>query len=398
MELRYYQQKALDAMQEDLNNSGASLVVMPTGAGKSLVIAGAALLRQPVLILQPSVELVAQNKTKLERIVDKNKIGVYSASFNSRQVKTFTFATIQSVYKKPELFKDFQMIIIDECHQVGVRNLTGMFTSFLKTMSHAKVFGLTATPYRMETVYEKIGNDMYAATGIKMINRMKMGGADGSIFWKRILSTVSHQKLVEDGYLVPLEYIHEPLLPYEEIPVNKSHSDFNLEAYSQAVIGMEAQILSTIAEAQRKFKSVLVFCADVEQAKRLSDIVKESQVVVGETSKKDRAKIVEDFKEGKIKTVFNVGCLTTGFDHPGLDCVVLLRPVRSPILYQQMLGRLTRTAEGKTHGTVIDLTGSCKALGRIESFEVFLKDGWAWDVRSEKVAGFHGRLLFRIKM
>jgi DNA repair protein RadD len=203
---------------------------------------------------------------------------------------------------------------------------------------------------------------------------------------------------VDKGYLCPLTYIHEPLMPYEAIPVNISHSDFNLEKYSQMVVGMEAQILNTIAEAQKRYKSVLVFAAETRQANRLSEIVKGSGLVLGSTSKRDREKTVRDFKSGSIKTVFNVGCLTTGFDHPALDCIILLRPVRSPILYLQMLGRGSRVVPGKTTCTVIDLTGSCAKLGSIESFEVYKKQGWAWDVRSEKVDGFHGRLLFKMKI
>jgi len=254
----------------------------------------------------------------------------------------------------------------------------------------------TASPFRLTLTYMKVGNQLYAATGVAMINRMR--GKATTMFWKRIIHVVSHPELVEQGYLVPLEYISEPLMDYEAIPINISHSDFNLEKYSQMVIGMEAQILNTIAEAQRRYKSVLVFAADTSQAMRLSEIVKGSAVVLGDTPKKERAKTVKGFKSGEIKTVFNCNCLSVGFDFPELSCIILLRPVRSPILYLQMLGRLTRPAPGKTHGTVIDLTGSVKALGSVESFEVYREDGWAWNVRSEKVDGFHGKMLFKMKI
>lgn len=397
MQLRNYQEAALRAITADLSRPGASIVVMPTGSGKSYVIAAAALLKRPVLILQPSVELVRQNKSKLEAVIGPDDIGVYSASFGTKDIKTFTFATIQSVYKKLHLFKGVQLVIIDECHQVNPKALASMYTSFLRAIGDPKVLGLTATPFRLDLTYIKEGDALYAATGVKMINRVHVKGT-GKPFWQRIIYTVSHRKLLSEGYLCPLEYLHEPLMPYEAIPINVSHSDFNLEKYSQQIIGFEAQILNTIAEAQKRYKSVLVFCAETGQATRLSEIMKDSKVVLGTTPKKEREKIVADFKSGVIKTVFNVGCLTVGFDHPALECVVLIRPVRSPILYLQMLGRLTRPSLGKIHGIVIDLTGSCKALGSVESFEVFLSNGWAWDVRSEKVSGFHGRLLFKMRL
>ena len=396
MHLRSYQQEAMEAIAADLDLPGASIVVLPTGSGKSHVIAAAALLRHPVLILQPSVELVAQNRAKLALLVPESDIAVYSASFGTKDIGAFTFATIQSIYKRPELFKDVKLIIVDECHLVAPRNIHGMLMKFLTGLRGVKIIGLTATPFRIELTYVKEGDQLYAASGVKMINRTRIKDTNNS-FWARILYVKSHAELVRDGYLCPLEYVHDALLPYETIPVNLSHSDFDLSSYSEAVIGFEAQILRTIAEAQRRYKSVLIFCADVAQAKRLSEIVKDSKCVTGDTDKKDRAWIIERFKLGATQTVFNVGCLTTGFDKPDLDCIILLRPVRSPILYLQMLGRGSRVAEGKTKCTVIDLTGSCKALGAIESFEVFRNNG-LWDVRSEKVHGFHGRLLFRQKI
>ena len=395
MELRNYQIHVMESIVADLDTPGASVVVAPTGSGKSHLIAATALLRRPVLILVPSRELLRQNYEKLALVTSKDEIGIYSASFNSRDIKTFTLATIQSVYKKPDLFRHIQLVIIDESHQVNPGTLGSMYTSFLRAIGEPKVIGMTASPYRLEIVYMKEGNDLYAATGLKMINRMR--GKNKTAFWKRIISNVSHKELLRDGYLCPLQYIHEPLVPYESIPVNVSHSDFNLASYSQMVIGMEANILRTISEAQKRYSSLLVFCSDTSQALRLQEIVKESEVVLGTTPKAERGKIIADFKNGKVQTVFNCNCLSTGFDFPELDCIILLRPVRSPILYNQMLGRLTRPAPGKTKGTVIDLTGSCKSLGSIESFEVFLNNG-LWDVRSEKVDSFHGKLLFKMKL
>lgn len=417
MKLRDYQEDALQAIRDDIEQPGASLVVMPTASGKSHVIAAAAVLRPrvmpyvaadsdvftlhvrewgiaPVLILQPSQELLVQNMAKLALLVPSEQIGVYSASFGRKEIKTFTFATIQSVYKTPELFKHIHLVILDEAHGMAVRSLGTMYTSFLRGMGNPKVLGFTATPYRLELAYyrDEMGN-LQANTMLKLINRMRHK-SQKEMFWKRIIYHVPHRKLLAAGWLAPLEYIDAPLLPYREIPVNVSHSDYNLHAYVNSIIGREADIISTIAEAQRRFKSVLVFCATTEQARHLSEVIKGSAVVLGDSDKKKRRQIVEDFKAGRIKTVFNVGTLTTGFDHPALDCVILLRPTRSLPLYNQMLGRLTRTAVGKTYGTVIDLTGTCKAMGKIETFELYRNDRNLWDLRTEKHHGWHDRILF----
>jgi DNA repair protein RadD len=396
--LRDYQQHVFEKIKADIDVPGASVVVMPTGSGKSHLIAAAATLKQPVLILQPSVELVVQNRAKLAAIVPPEEIGVYSASFGTKDIRTYTFATIQSVYKKPELFRDVKLVIQDECHGVAVKSLGTMYKSFFKGMGGPKILGLTATPFRLEIGYRTLGGCVLeASTMLKMINRMRNKG-ETKMFWSRILGALPHRWLVDKGYLVPLEYIHEPLLPYQEIPVNISRSDYNLEKYTKAIVGREAQILETVREARDRYGSVLVFCSTVEQAERLSDTLVGSACVSGTTHKKVRERIIEQFKSGEVKVVFNVGVLTTGFDFPALSCVVLLRPTRSPILYQQMLGRLTRTAPGKEKGVVIDLCGACKAMGPIESFEVYQKDGWAWDLRSEGCESWHGRILFSQKI
>lgn len=394
MKLRDYQQHALDAIKQDIYEPGNSLVVMPTASGKSHVIAEAAKLSNPVLILQPSRELLAQNRTKLSLIVDKSEIGTYSASFDEKTIRKFTFATIQSVYKKPELFSHIKLIIMDECHGLAPRQLGTMYSSFITAIGNPKVIGFTATPYRLELsyFYNDIG-ELEAATMLKLINRMRHKSAK-KMFWERIIYKVDHKYLLENGFLSPIEYIYEPLMPYTEIPINKSHSDYNLEAYAEAIVGRQAQILSTISEAQKRYKSLLVFCATTTQAIDLSKIIKGSGVVLGTTPKNQREQIVNDFKSGKIKTVFNMGTLTTGFDHPELDCVLLLRPTRSLPLYNQIIGRLTRIAPGKTKGTVIDFTGTCKSLGRIETFELYKNEFNLWDLRTEKHQKWHNKVLF----
>jgi len=394
MTLRPYQKEAFDAVVRDIKTPGNALIVMPTGSGKSHIIAEIAKFVGQVLILQPSRELLAQNMAKLGLITPPECIGIYSASFNERTIKKYTFATIQSVYKRPELFRHIRMVIMDEAHGLAPRSLDTMYMEFFRGMNSPKVLGLTATPFRLEIGYN-VGPDgeLDAITMLKLINRMRHKKAK-EIFWKRIIYNIPHKKLVDEGYLVPIEYIHQPLIPYAEIPINKSHSDYNLEDYGQAIVGREALILSTISEAQKRYKSVLVFCSTTEQALTLSKTIIDSRVVLSGTDKKERNQIISDFKSGIIKTVFNVQTLTTGFDHPSLDCIILLRPTRSPVLYNQILGRLTRPSEGKTRGTVIDLTGACKALGRIETFELYRNDRGLWDLKTEKHPTWHNRTLF----
>nr|DAQ35880.1 MAG TPA: Chromatin remodeling complex ATPase [Caudoviricetes sp.] len=147
--LRDYQQQASDAairFFSDNTKKRNAIEVLPTGAGKSLVIADiASRLEGHTLVFQPSKEILEQNYMKLcsYGVLD---CSIYSASFGRKEISRVTFATIGSVKNHPELFQHFRNIIIDECHLVNPKE--GMYKEFL-TMLRCKVLGLTATPYRL---------------------------------------------------------------------------------------------------------------------------------------------------------------------------------------------------------------------------------------------------------
>lgn len=370
--LREYQQEAVNRLLWGTNLEGGDLCVLPTGAGKSLVIAElATALNKPILILQPSREILEQNVEKIRAYVKDSDIGIYSASVGRKYISKYTFATIQSIYKKPEEFAHFGYVIIDEAHLVNPKNLDGMFTSFLREIGNPKVAGLTATPYRMDVTYEPNGWGGFTAhTTTKLINRMKYR------FWHRILFNINIAELMQEGYLQPLRYFDKTVLEHEEIPTNVTRSDFDLGAYSGLLREKEGVVLEAIFFAQEMGKHVLVFCSSVEQAERLQKLVEGAKVVTAKTSKKERIEIIKDFREGRIQTVFNVGVLTTGFDFPELDCIVLLRPTQSIGLYYQMLGRGVRVAPQKKGCAVMDLTGTVKRLGRIETIKLVKQEKW----------------------
>lgn len=134
--LRDYQKAAIEKILWGLTLEGTSIAVLPTGAGKSIVLAElAAQLNQDILILQPSKEILEQNYSKLCQYVDPEEIGIYSASMKQKVIKRYTFATIGSVYKKANEFAHFDIILIDECHLVNPKSLSGMFTKFIKEVN-----------------------------------------------------------------------------------------------------------------------------------------------------------------------------------------------------------------------------------------------------------------------
>lgn len=389
--LRPYQEAAVNKLLWSQQFPEPDICVLPTGAGKSLVIANLAnRLNQPVLILQPSKEILEQNMAKMATYVDKSEIGVYSASMGRKDFGKFTFATIGSIYKKPQDFAHFRQVIIDECHGVNPKNLDGMFTQFLKGIGNPKVVGMTATPYRQDIMYERLETgELLTHTTTKLINRIK------SRFWHRIVFNINNEELVKADYLVPLKYIDRSVIDHAEIPTNISKSDFNLDAFEELLDEYKDNVIEAVFFGMELSKSVLVFCTSVKQAEGLSKIVPGSAVVSAKTPKKERARIVTEFKAGKIQTLFNVGVFTIGFDYPALGCVVMLRPTRSIALYYQMLGRGVRPDKesGKKTCYVVDMSGNVKSLGRIETIKL-LRNGDGWALESETCSNWHNKALY----
>lgn len=389
--LRTYQQVIVTRMIDDCQLSGNSIVVAPTGSGKSVIIAEVAnQLNKPVLIFQPSKEILLQNKEKLVSLVGDDDVGVFSASAGEKTIKKYTLCTIGSVYEKPELFMNFGMVLMDECHLYNPKKVNTMYNKFFRQAGISKVIGLTATPWRMETWTERHPKGYFIAhTSTKLINRHQ------NPFWNRIIATISIRSLIDVGYLVPLNYMDKQLIPDSELSFNTSHTDYNLTSYQNKLKGKEKEIIDSLQYAKETFNHVLVFCASVQQAEYLKTLVA-GAVVTSDTPAKMRETIIKDFKEGKIKVVYNFGCLTTGFDFPSLDCIVSIRPTQSLQLHAQMLGRGVRPYPGKKFCTVIDLAGNVNKLGKIEEIKVVHTES-EWDIETDK--GFwHGIELYSHKI
>ena len=211
-----------------------------------------------------------------------------------------------------------------------------------------------------------------------------------------IIYNVTTKELTEQGFLSPIKYI-----THKDVEANfgKNMSDKKIMKEFDLVLslsGMDNVI--TVLNQLQNYKSTIVFCPSVSTAMRLNSLTNgiSSAFVSGETKPKERKQLLKDFRSGKIRVLFNCEVLTTGFDHPALDCIVLARPTKSLNLYNQMIGRGTRITEGKTHCTVFDITGTVKHLGELSEIEVLMaesptKDGEfpdptkkEWNVRNPK--------------
>ena len=366
--LRPYQLEAVQAILDSVEHPAKDIVSLPVGSGKSLVIADFVnRLESETLILQPSREILSANRQKLSTYIPQEDIGIYSASFNSKDIKRYTFATIQSIYKIPDLFTHFKVILIDECDLYSNKKKS-MYNKFLKA-NKAKIIGLTATPYRMEQKKKVIYPMMTVMSVLRMLDQES---------FNRIIFNINTKELTDLGYLTPLKYIdHTVTMANFELNSDKKRiEDFEL----RITMGSDNLLAWTNTYNQLK-GSTIVFCPSVQIARLLQRTTQSSALLTGETPKKERDQIFSDFQERKINVLFNVEVLTVGVDIPHLSNIVLLRPTKSIRLYQQILGRGTRLSEGKSHCNIYDLCGVTRHLGELEEIEVLRNEG-VWNLKT----------------
>jgi DNA repair protein RadD len=332
-----------------------AIEILPTGSGKSVVIAGIAKeLEGNTLVFQPSKEILEQNVAKFTSY--GYRAGVYSASAGQKRIEKVTFATIGSVARKHHLFKQFQNIIVDECHLTNAKG--GMYDDFFRSLSHAKVLGLTATPYRLCNTME--------GAQLKFLTRTRPR------IFSKVLYYVQNDVLFNAGHLSKLEYFSFDVINRAELQTNSTGTDFSESSLRQHYEKINL-VDTTASYAHRllsKRKNLLVFCALVAEAHKVSRKIPGSVVLTGDTDKLTREKYLSQFKQGIIRCVVNVGVLTTGFDYPELEAVLISRSTMSLALYYQIVGRIMRPHSNKASGWVVDLGGNIKFFGKIETMRI----------------------------
>ena len=377
--LRDYQQKASDAAVSFFNNKAKktnAIMVLPTGSGKSLIISDiAARLDGHTLVFQPSKEILEQNYLKLcsYGVLD---CSIYSASFGRKEVSRITFATIGSVINHPELFQHFKNIIIDECHLVNPKE--GMYKSFL-SMLKCKVLGLTATPYRLSSSRD-------FGSMLKFITRTR------PCVFSEVIYQVQISTLLDMGYLAKLNYYAMNPIGWNELnlKVNTTGADYTdksvtmeyerIDFYGYLVHIVQRLVNNTVTGSKRK--GILVFTRFLKESERLTWSIPGTAIVSGDTPKKERERILEAFKAGEIPVVANVGVLTTGFDYPELDTIVMARPTMPLALWYQIVGRAIRPHPNKEAGWIVDLCGNIKRFGEVKDLRLVDGGNGKWAVYS----------------
>ncbi|EOG9060305.1 DEAD/DEAH box helicase [Vibrio fluvialis] len=355
--LRPYQADSVKAVIHYFRqHSTPAVIVLPTGAGKSLVIAELArLAKGRVLVLAHVKELVEQNHAKYEGYGLTGAI--FSAGLGRKETdQQVVFASVQSVVRNLDAFKNqFSLLVIDECHRVPDDKSSSyqkVITHLLELNPGMKVLGLTATPYRlgMGWIYQ------YHTRGLVRSEEPR--------FFRDCIFELPIRYLLDEGFLTPARLIDAPVLSYDFSqlkPANtgrykESEMDLVIEQSKRATPQIVQQIIQLAADKQ----GVMVFAATVRHAQEILGLLPqgESDIVIGDTPSPERDAIIQRFKQRDLKFLVNVSVLTTGFDAPHVDLIAILRPTESVSLYQQIVGRGLRLSPGKTECLVLDYAGN----------------------------------------
>lgn len=367
LQLRPYQSDAIESIYRYFGkHEGYPLIVIPTGGGKSLVLAEfvrgvlADYPDQRILILTHVKELIAQNHAELMALWPDAPAGIYSAGLRKRQIGArVLFAGIQSIHKKAFDLQRVDLILIDEAHLVP-RDGETMYRRLIDNLKiinpDVKVIGMTATPFRLDQGYLHRGND-------------------------RLFTHVAYDAKIED--LIDAGYLCEPVsvsadAQIDTAGVHTRNGDFVIEELNNQIMD-DMTILRVCREIERHGEGRhgwLVFACTVKHGEYLAQQLRIMGVSVGEvygsTPPGDRDSIIAKFKAREIRCLVSVGVLTTGFNAKHVDLLAVVRPTKSTGLWVQMVGRGTRLSPetGKTNCLVLDFGGNIGRHGPINRLVV----------------------------
>lgn len=351
MQLRDYQKEALDQILDDLSTSRTALCVMPTGAGKTelfIALIDEVLRRDPlsrVVVLVNKIKLLEQTKKRFAKVFGEGSIGIYCGSAGFYETgRPITIASIQSIHDIE--VDDLGLIVLDEVHNVDQES--GRYRDFLTAHPEARIAAFTATPYR---------SDGYIY-------------GESSLF-KGVTFQKSLTDMIESGFLVR-PTMKRPDHQHETASLRIRAGEFMAEDVARLVAD-RGKIGKQIADALPRMegrRSVVWACANIDHCEMVRDALRDcGELAVGLHSNmttKARDASQEAFESGKARHMVFVSIVSEGYDYPPIDCVVLMRPIKSPVLYVQTVGRGLRPAEGKENLLVLDYGRVIETVGPLD--------------------------------
>ena len=332
--LRPYQEEAKNAIfNEWQNDHKKTLLVLPTGCGKTIVFAKVTedCVRQGkrVLILAHRGELLEQAADKIAK-----STGLGCATEKAEETCMGSWfrivvGSVQTMMREKRLKRFdpefFNTIIIDEAHHC----ISDSYQKVLQHFPNANVLGVTATPDRGD---------------------MKNLGQ----YFESLAYEYTLPKAIKEGYLSPIKALTIPL-KLDLTGVGIQTGDFKASDLGSVLDPYLEQIATEMEQHCRDRKTV-VFLPLIKTSQKFRDILLEHGFRAAEVNgnSSDRAQILKDFDKGRYNVLCNSMLLTEGWDCPSVDCIIVLRPTKIRSLYSQMVGRGTRLCEGKDHLLLLD--------------------------------------------
>lgn len=372
MDLRPYQQEALDAALAALAAGSNPVLQLATGTGKSLIIAALSehyrASGKQAWMLTHVQQLVKQNAITFTRYTNLEPAIVCAGLGRKDTWGGVTYGTIQSVTGMRDALPNPDLIIIDEAHRVPHNEgEPSQYENILSRYPEAQRVAMTATPWRMD-------NGIIYGTGEQ--------------FWfDKIAYNYTVSRAVVDGWLCPLVGVETVTqLGVEDIAVNGDFVQADVaKAQTDAWIQSVARSLLSLASAR---KHIGVYCPTVKAATRTAKIIQQETgwsvaLLHAGMSPDERDEALGGFLSGATRVLCSVDMITTGFDFPALDCIVCLRPTLSSSLWVQIQGRGTRLHSDKKNCLVLDYVGNLIRLGGVGMYETFYREKGLVQVSAE---------------
>lgn len=335
MILRKYQDRVVSRAVSALATHGNTLVISPTGSGKTIMLAALAgqVKAEKTLVLQHRDELVNQNMQKYMAINPKAWPALFTADAKSWSGSAI-FAMVQTLARHTATIPKLGLLIVDEAHHTAANSYRRIIDAAKEKNPGIKIAGFTATPER---------GDKKGLRGV----------------FSNVADQVTLKELIDLGHLVPPRALVVDVGKQDELSkVRRLASDYDMEQVKKI---MDTKVINEEVvrhwREQAGDRKTIVFCSTIAHAEDVAAAFSRegvaAAVVTGETPDGERRRTIQRFKAGQIQIICNVAVFTEGFDEPLVSCIVLLRPCSHKSTMIQMIGRGLRPVNCKDHPGII---------------------------------------------
>jgi superfamily II DNA or RNA helicase len=366
---RWYQDEAAEsvvsAIQAARNTHPIAAIV--TGGGKSLIAAMLAerlVALHPaarIMVLAPSQELVSQNVEEAHEYLPPalaSQIGVYCTALGRKdRMRKITIGTPQSIWRQARRFGPIDYCIVDEAHgfDLSLKSMRKLVEGMREINPFVRFIALTATPFRQK--------------GVKTIPLSQCGLFSAKVY--DLTTGRNFNRLVREGFITP---IVSPSVRFPQIDldgVKTSGEDFDEAQLAAAAMKITEEVVTVGLDNLGERAHVMWFGVNVAHAKMIRDSLQRRgesvTLIYGDLDKSERLEGVAEFQRKETRHIVSVATLTTGFNAPHVDAIVIVRATRSQILFRQICGRGFRPYPGKENCLVLDAGGNFARLGAINA-------------------------------